>query len=49
MNINGIIYERTTNSNGAATLLINLQAGEYIITTQYGTEQYSNTILIEAY
>ena len=32
MNINGIIYNRTTNENGTAKLNINLPQGEYILT-----------------
>ena len=31
-NINGVIYTRTTNSNGRATLSINLNPGKYIVT-----------------
>ena len=34
-NINGVFYERITDSNGIARLNINLQAGEYIITSMY--------------
>ncbi len=32
-NINGVFYERKTNENGTARLNINLNAGEYFITT----------------
>ena len=32
MNINGVFYNRTTNKNGTASLNINLEPGEYILT-----------------
>ena len=32
MNINGVLYNRTTNENGTARLNINLNPGEYILT-----------------
>ncbi|MBR6023487.1 MAG: Ig-like domain repeat protein [Methanobrevibacter sp.] len=47
-NVNGILYSRITNDNGEAAITINLQAGKYIITSQYGYERNSNTIIIEA-
>ena len=34
-NINGVIYNRYTNSSGIASLNIRLMAGEYIITSSY--------------
>ncbi len=34
-NINGVFYNRITDANGIARLNINLQAGEYIITSTY--------------
>ena len=34
-NINGVFYERITDANGIAHLNLNLQAGEYIITSMY--------------
>ena len=34
-NINGVFYERITDSNGIARLNLNLQAGQYIITSMY--------------
>ncbi len=34
-NINGVFYNRTTDTNGIARLNINLMAGEYIITSMY--------------
>ena len=33
MNINGVLYNRTTNENETAKLNINLNPGEYILTT----------------
>ena len=47
-NINGVFYNRTTDSNGTAKLNINLMAGEYIITSQYGQATISNKITISA-
>ena len=34
-NVNGITYTRTTDANGNVTLNINLEAGDYTITTEY--------------
>lgn len=34
-NINGVIYERKTNSNGTATLTIGLYPGTYVLTTYH--------------
>ncbi|WP_407378951.1 hypothetical protein [Methanobrevibacter sp.] len=45
-NINGVFYERTTDENGISRLNINLQPGEYIITSQYGTAITSNTVKV---
>ena len=45
-NINGVFYNRTTDVNGDAKLNINLQAGEYIITSSYGDAVISNKITI---
>ena len=45
-NINGVFYDRTTDENGTARLNINLQPGEYIITSQYGTAITSNTVKV---
>ena len=47
-NINGVFYNRITDSNGIARLNINLMPGEYIITSQYGTAMTSNKITISA-
>ena len=45
-NVNGVMYERTVNSEGFAALNINLQAGEYIITSMYNGAAIANTIKI---
>ena len=45
-NINGIFYNRTTDSQGIAKLNINLMAGEYIITSMYNNAAISNKITI---
>ena len=47
-NINGVFYNRTTDSSGIAKLNINLQAGEYIITSKYGDATISNKVTIIA-
>ena len=47
--INGVRYDRTTGSNGVASLLINLMPGEYIITTYYSNiAAMSNVIKINS-
>jgi len=45
-NVNGVFYDRTTDANGDAKLNINLQSGQYIITSSYNGESNSNTIVI---
>ena len=45
-NINGVFYNRITDSNGQAKLNINLLAGEYIITSTYNGVNIANTIKI---
>ena len=45
-NINGVFYTRTSNENGFATLNINLQEGDYIITATYKDYSISNTIKV---
>lgn len=47
-NINGVFYNRTTDAYGDAKLNINLQAGEYIITSSYNGSNIANTIIIHA-
>ena len=43
-NINGVFYERTTNSSGIAGLNIRLQPGKYIITSSYNGAAIANTV-----
>ncbi len=43
-NINGVLYTRTSNDNGIATLSINLNPGKYIITAMYKDCTVSNNI-----
>ena len=47
-NINGVFYNRETDSLGIAKLNINLMAGEYIITSMYNNAAISNKITISA-
>ncbi len=46
-NINGVFYTRTTNNNGIATLKINLNPGDYIITANYNGCEVSNNIAVK--
>ena len=46
-NINGVFYNRYTDSAGIAMLNITLMAGEYIITSEYDGFKISNTITIK--
>ena len=50
-NINGVFYNRTTDSEGNAKLNINLNPGTYIITTQNPNDKskISNTITVTPY
>ena len=45
-NVHGVFYTRTTNSDGQAKLNINLQPGEYIITSTYNGCNIANTIKV---
>ena len=47
-NINGVFYNRPTDSSGTAKLNINLMPGEYIITSSYNGSSIANTIKISA-
>ena len=47
-NVNGVFYNRVTDSSGQAKLNINLQAGKYIITSSYNGANIANTITISA-
>ena len=46
-NVNGVFYNRTSDSNGIAKLNINLISGKYIITSEYEEMMISNTIFIK--
>ena len=46
-NINGVFYNRLTDSFGTAKLNINLMPGEYIITSMYNGMAIANTITIK--
>ena len=45
-NINGVLYDRITDSNGIASLNINIGPGNYIITSSYDTSKISNEIIV---
>ncbi len=45
-NINGVFYSRVTDSNGVASININLPPGNYIITAEYDGSRVSNKINI---
>ena len=45
-NVNGRLYNRTTDSNGQAKLNINLMPGQYIITSSYNGVGISNMISV---
>ena len=45
-NINGVFYKRLTDSNGVASLAINLAPGDYIITAEYDGSRVSNNIKV---
>ncbi len=47
-NINGVFYYRTTESNGQAKLNINLQPGQYIITSGYNGSYIANRVTVTA-
>ncbi|ALT69139.1 Ig-like domain repeat protein [Methanobrevibacter millerae] len=47
-NVNGVFYNRVTDSSGQAKLNINLMAGKYIITSSYNGANIANTITISA-
>jgi len=46
-NINGVFYNRSTDVNGTARLNINLQPGEYIITSTYNGGNIANTVKVK--
>ena len=45
-NINGVFYNRTTNSSSIAKLNINLAPGNHVITSEYNGYKVSNTIKV---
>lgn len=45
-NINGLIYNSTTDANGEARLFVNLMPGRYIVTAKYLSSEISNNIVI---
>ena len=47
-NINGVFYTRNTTANGIATLSINLNPGEYVITSQYNGCHVSNNVSVKS-
>jgi len=50
ISINGVDYSRTTNSDGVASIGLNLMAGEYIITSMYSNNaRISNKITISSW
>ncbi len=46
LNINGVLYNRTTNGSGLGKLAINLNPGDYVITIYYGNLAISNNITV---
>ncbi|WP_198144404.1 S-layer family protein [Methanobrevibacter millerae] len=47
-NVNGVLYNRVTDSSGQAKLSINLPIGQYIITSSYNGSNIANNIVITA-
>ena len=47
-NVNGVLYDRVTDSSGQAKLNINLMSGQYIITSSYNGCNISNKITVTA-
>ncbi|WP_409199670.1 C1 family peptidase [Methanobrevibacter sp. DSM 116169] len=47
-NINGVLYNRTTNSSGVARLNINLNPGNYTITTSFNGLSLGNNIEVKS-
>ncbi|WP_276955326.1 Ig-like domain repeat protein [Methanobrevibacter woesei] len=46
ININGVFYNRVTDSDGVARLNINLNPGEYVATASWGYAAISNKIVV---
>ncbi|SDA50761.1 hypothetical protein [Methanobrevibacter millerae] len=47
-NVNGMFYNKVTDSSGQAKLNINLMPGEYIITSSYNETNVANKITVES-
>ena len=47
-NINGVFYNRVTDSTGTARLNINLMPGEYIITSSFNGSSTANRVTVKA-
>ena len=45
-NINGLIYNSTTDAEGEARLFVSLMPGRYIVTAKYLSSEISNNIVI---
>ena len=45
-NINGRMYQKTTDAMGTASLNINLMPGKYVITSSYGVSSIGNTVTV---
>ena len=45
-NIHGVFYNKTTDENGIASLNINLNKGEYVITSYWNDYQIGNKITV---
>ena len=45
-NINGVFYYKETDSNGIASLAINLRPEKYVITTMYGQYDVGNNVTV---
>lgn len=46
LTLNGKIYELTSDINGIASKTISLEAGKYVVTTEYGDLKNKNTITV---
>ena len=45
-NVHGVLYNRVSDSNGMVKININLQRGEYLMTSECNGEAHSNTITV---
>ncbi len=46
--LNGVAYTRKTNSNGQASIAINLNSGVYNVTTEYGDIKVYSTVTVKS-